>query len=861
MLEMRERIILAPGVVGTELLGTLAKLGTNTIGTRVMSPEGLAEFALMRSGISMSGEYLTRKDAALVVDTFMKDLGYFENVSFADAETMAQTLFSVRQMIPEKEAETIHEKLTDGEFKEKNKALIKAYDLYMSFLADEGKIDFICKIRKALEEAAPIDADFVILNEFPLNPLEKALTEKLSPRQVEQIRIADLAELTEEQNSNIVITDCYGASNEVRDILGYIYREGIPLDQCIIAVANTSQYSQLFNEICLENKIPVRFGCGVSINTSNPARLLRLYQNWQTKGYHGVDALRSMLKSSAFDRDALKKLLLKDPEKERISWDDLTQVAGYLRLSADAAINEERLKGYQEYLEEKSFRNDDEKESAFFIADCAAALAKELEKGVVYWIRTYSKIRKFDIAAIDKEAQNLICDRVAGYLSTDESRSLDGIIDSVLIQSVYRLSSEEGALFVTDIRGAMSALRKHLFVTGLSSDNFPGTPTENYIMLDSDYLLISDHNAAPTSTNLVRWKKDDLANLLAFAKKAGAVVRLSYSSFDLAALKELNPSSVLFDIYKSINGIQSKYEDFLKATAKAGYFGDQTSRHAALGIAYAEGSKIKIKETDNTTSEGKVSISSNRRYSPSAISDYVECPKKFFLKNVLRIPEPEEDNPSEVIHAYEKGTLLHTLMERNAESRLSEEAFMGAAGVIFESFLKSRPPLSHEIAQIEKERFLELALDAYRQEPEEYEVVLMEKDVETTHPAGITIHGYPDRVERHPDGNCLIVDFKSGRKDRHASKRGEMREETLRKYVQALVYAFIMEAKGVKITDCEFRYPQLGIAESCKYDAGAKAVLQDILLELKGALDSGEFPATPGKDACEYCKYQDICGK
>ena len=69
--------------------------------------------------------------------------------------------------------------LSIGEFPDKNKALVSAYDRYMEKLTEAGKIDTIGLIRKALSEAKTIDADILTLKDYPLFPLEKALAENL----------------------------------------------------------------------------------------------------------------------------------------------------------------------------------------------------------------------------------------------------------------------------------------------------------------------------------------------------------------------------------------------------------------------------------------------------------------------------------------------------------------------------------------------------------------------------------------------------------------------------------------------------------------------------------------------------------
>ncbi len=140
------------------------------------------------------------------------------------------------------------------------------------------------------------------ISQYPLSPLERALAEKLSGGEVRESSLTDLFRAEPKPLRGAVFSECYGASNEVRDILSFIYRNSIPLDRCTVAVAETLSYAELFNDIATEYDIPMSFGCGLPITVSNPARLLKLYHTWNTSGYRGIDALSALIMSEAFDR-------------------------------------------------------------------------------------------------------------------------------------------------------------------------------------------------------------------------------------------------------------------------------------------------------------------------------------------------------------------------------------------------------------------------------------------------------------------------------------------------------------------------------------------------------------------------------
>ena len=358
---MKETIVFAPGASGTEFIRSLTRFGRNTLSVRFVGSVELARIALVRSGMAITSVFLPRKDEPSVIDSFLREIPYFENASFSDAESMASAFYSLRSLIPEEEGKEIHTLLSIGEFPEKNKALLSAYDRYMDKLSESGRIDTIGLIRKAMSEAEAIGVDILILKEYPLSPLEKALAEKLSGGKVQESSMTDLFRAEPKPLRGAVFSECYGSSNEVRDILSFIYRNNIPLDHCTVAVAETIGYAELFHDLSVEYDIPMSFGCGLPITVSNPARLLKLYHTWNTSGYRGIDALSALIMSEAFDRRHLQEVLPGGRQISRSGWKEIIGAAGSLRLSANASTNRQKLADYASALEQSEYRSEEHK--------------------------------------------------------------------------------------------------------------------------------------------------------------------------------------------------------------------------------------------------------------------------------------------------------------------------------------------------------------------------------------------------------------------------------------------------------------------------------------------------------------------
>ncbi len=849
---MKETIVFAPGSSGAELLRSLARFGRNTLGYRVVSAAELARTALMKSGIAAAGGFLPRKSEPAVIDCFLRDIPYFSSASYADSESLATSLYTLRSLIPEDEASALREKLPKGEFPEKNEALKRVYERYLDKLSQAGQFDTIGLIRKALADANPLDADILTLREFPLTPLERSLAEKLSGGSLSEASLRELFQKEPKALKNVQFTECYGASNEVRDIISFIYRNEIPLDRCTVAVAETLNYAELFNDISTEYDIPMSFGCGLPITVSNPARLLKLYHAWNTSGYRGIDALNDLIMSSAFDRRKLQELLPEGKLFNRDKWKELIQAAGSLRLSANASDNSRKIEGYAASLSSPENSSEIISEYDQYTLACIRIIASEMEKGAAHLIRSYSKIRDGRAGRIDRSAVTIITEMIDAYLQFADTSDIDEIIPAILNKTVASENSREGHLHVCGIAGALSAPREYLFIAGLSASNFPGTPTENYLLLDSDLRLFGEEPQVPTSSTRILRKKETLNDLLRLAAALELKVKLSFSSYDLAELKDENPSSVMHEIFDAVYPGERFSDAFEKVCRHVSFFNDRISRHSDIGTAYIEGNSL-LPDDSKDAAASAASADLGRPWSPSAIDLYSSCPRRFYLKRILGIEEPESDDPFEVIHASDEGTLAHELMEKLGTEHPDKDTFLKMAGTAFDRFLLVRPPVHTDDGERQKQRFLRMMRNAYETDPGR-DVALSEEDVTVKHPSGVTLHGIPDRVEKIEDGRYLIVDFKTGRRLKHI-------QDDVSTCLQVLIYAYMMEQTGLDIAGCEYRYIRSRNTVTCRFDEDMKAQLSRLLEEFRDALLSGEFPCTASKDNCRYCSFGSICGK
>lgn len=917
---MRERIILAPGLNGTELTRSLALHGVNSIGLRICNAAELARLALMRSGISIAEDFVSAREETAIAAEAAAGEPYFGRTSYSDIQEIASAIRRMRCLAASADEEgELERALPAGIFKEKNAALMNVYRRYMAILRQKNALDAVSLIRKAAEEARVISAEFLTLSEYPLNPIEKVLLNKVSGGSVRETCIRELFGVRERSIHIESIKNCYGAPNEVETILTDIYARKehdehaaatatagstvqaaatATLDQCTVAVTDADTYGQLFYDYALLYDIPVTFGCGIPIANSNPARLTALYYKWITGGFFGAEAINEMLSSDAFDRAKLfgrlsersaegcpaqsaeacpaqpgqpggEALPAQPARPENFSRRTFMESLGSLRLTNDRETNRRRVADFRRAVTEEAERIKDEKSKEYRHIrkklQCIPALeimAEELALPVEEFVSKYSCIRKGSATnaerltmMLDQAAAGAIYEELKVIRSSGVGQSVDDILPNILRLRVCAQRSEAGKLHVTGIEGAFAVLRDHLYIAGLSASNYPGSPRENYLLLDSDLKEFGDDAKRMTSEEKIVHRRNQLLSLVSLASALGAKVSVSFAGLNVSELKKDNPSSLIYELFREEKGSDATAAELEEKIRRVEYFEPAISATRLVGRAYTQGHRI-VPAASAAGGTDPVPWNTDKAWSPTALDAFFDCPRRFMLGYILGIPEPEDHDPFEIMNALDNGTLAHSLMEALGSSPMSRDEFMELAGEYFDRFLKEHPPLIGGNVAAVRDQFMEMMETAYETDPHR-EVVLGEEDVSCTHESGVRIHGFPDRVEKLDDGTCLVVDFKTGRRVAHV-------QDDIGTCLQVVIYAYLMEQKGARVSGGEYRYIRTGETVTCRYDEDMKRQLGERLEAFREALLKGDFPAAApseeNEDPCRYCKYIGICG-
>ena len=862
---LKSTIVLTNSIDESEKIKSLSSFNEATFDLRYMSALELAEYLLQLSGISYKEQFVKNDLIAAALYKQVRAIKYFELFTYSDVLNLVSTLEDLRYQIVSDEQNDIFTKLPTDKFVAKNSAVKEAYKLLSQYLSDNNYIDEVGIIRLALAKIKPVDdIEFIRYEYSHLRPLELALLNKAAGEEILETKI-------NVENRPLVIksyTKAFGQTNEVEDILNYIYKNNIPFDQCLIASAEEANYGNILANYRDLLKAPITIGVGRLITSTGPGKLFALLDDWMSNHYR-YEYLLKVIESECFDVEKFKKDLNLDGDlsvineglgkRYKIDLHSVTEIVGRLKVSFDQP--EENLKKYDAYetLVRRYFAekyHEDESTSRYKSMGYVKKFIEIINLGMADFIESYAIIRD---PKVDENALGKIL-RMLSFEKDYEIKHED-IRTQLFAQKIAREKPQPGSLYFTSISRAASCLRKYLFVTGLSSNNFPGSSKENPLLLDRDY---EPFGVSEASNRQIKNNKENYEYLLEEAKKYDVEIHLSWASYNSESLKTQNSSSVVFETYKKENGSDKTLADFDKEFNSDKYrfiefFNSDLLPISTIGKALVNNKPNNcIKDEGKEPSEMPVHILDGRPFSASAITTYAKCPYLFYLQYVLGVEQPEDIDVFEIIPANEYGTMAHDLLGHLDKSKTSDEQFANMALERFNEYLIFNPFDNEALVEDCRNNFLKMMQNAYEMEGNE-QTAFREKDIYYIHPdTGLTIHGFPDKVIKNNDGTYRIVDYKTGHKVKH-------KVDDIPSMIQCTLYAYILEKnRHLKVTSFEYRYLRNKVTV---YSNGLGYTMDDHYKHLEETLDALKYSLETGKfvdkdkSVCKDCYFRAVCSK
>ena len=231
--------------------------------------------------------------------------------------------------------------------------------------------------------------------------------------------------------------------------------------------------------------------------------------------------------------------------------------------------------------------------------------------------------------------------------------------------------------------------------------------------------------------------------------------------------------------------------------------------------------------------------------SPSSISTYSDCPLKFKYQKILRVPTPSSST-------LDLGTTIHKVVEDLAKLREkgitpTEEVAMNilSENRMFRSY-QNKTEYKRSTDRIKT--MVNTYLEWERKSPNEVVAKEVDFQIEVD---GVQFIGRIDRVEKNPQGEFEVIDFKSGnvRKSRNTIKT----DPQMNIYALGVKQLYGKLPKKASLFYLEHRTVTYDITEE-QVDEALKPIKQMIKLIL-----DEKFEPTPSIQACMFCDYQSVC--
>jgi putative RecB family exonuclease len=242
--------------------------------------------------------------------------------------------------------------------------------------------------------------------------------------------------------------------------------------------------------------------------------------------------------------------------------------------------------------------------------------------------------------------------------------------------------------------------------------------------------------------------------------------------------------------------------------------------------------------------------------SPSRLADFQACPRRYQHASIERIPQPAS-------YATAKGRFVHYIFEHLMRLEAGARTVEAARGFVAPALTAVlTPEVREEIGlddAAEARLLAETALIIERYFTMEDPRSVVSEGIEMR--LGVTVDDTPlfgilDRLDRDDDGNLVIVDYKTG-----SVPHRNFDSQT---FANAELYAVLCEEKlGERPARIRLLYVSHG--ETLERPVSppviqARAAAARVAWStIQRYYHEGDFPATPSKNACRFCSFQDLC--
>ncbi len=246
----------------------------------------------------------------------------------------------------------------------------------------------------------------------------------------------------------------------------------------------------------------------------------------------------------------------------------------------------------------------------------------------------------------------------------------------------------------------------------------------------------------------------------------------------------------------------------------------------------------------------------SQNISYSKFEKYEQCPKMFWYKHVLNILPKNQVQPT-----LYKGNFFHKIVDDSAKRKMNGQSdTLEQLTDVVKLTWNTREYIGHsEQRESQDKKTVEEIVEEYHKWDKKNPNTIVGAEIEFDLQIGnYTVNGKIDRVEQTPEGDYVIIDYKTGGKDKEI--------ENVNESLQLNIYAMALETKkqfGKLPKIVSYFYPEKEGQQIFSYEVN-QTDIDNTKRTLEGylkSIDDGEFEADPNMIKCGWCDYKDLCEK
>ena len=252
-------------------------------------------------------------------------------------------------------------------------------------------------------------------------------------------------------------------------------------------------------------------------------------------------------------------------------------------------------------------------------------------------------------------------------------------------------------------------------------------------------------------------------------------------------------------------------------------------------------------------------------FSVSALNNYLECPWKYFYRNLIRVPS------TTTIHQY-YGQAIHAALDAFFKRRVYEETDATYLTQIYQKAVQNFPLSASDTETLlaRGSRVLVAWYQAYKDDPAWNNAMKTEFRVAPVLCNGIKLTGVFDRIDFLGGNEVFIIDYKTGKPKSRNELEGKTKEASTNYYRQLIFYKILLECfdEGKYVMregEIHFVEPD----EKGKFHREVFSISDDAVTELRTVIDRTAeeirslsfWNSRCGDKECEFCALRNLMNR